>query len=116
MKKFFVVLSLIILHFWLLFAENGVNVNIIDGNTKSSISTDKSWLFNLLKAINEILWNIAIVLVFALFIYLGISLMKSEWNEEDMKKVKSVSKAMAIAIFVIMLSGAIIKIVVTLFE
>ncbi len=114
----FLLLLKIVLFFSFIFADwNWVKVNLLDikSNDYQSISWGGKDIRDFLKSLNEILWYIAVVLVFALFIYMWIILMKSEWNEEDMKRVKAISKAMWIWIFVILLSGAIIKIVVTLF-
>jgi len=70
-----------------------VEVNLIDWQTVNStvVNSSDNDIRAFLKIVNDLLWKLAIVLVFILFIYLGIILMKSEWNEEDMKKVKIVS-------------------------
>ena len=114
--KFFVYLFNILIFF--IFNVFAIQVTTLD--VKNGInSTDKTlnlqgWVLNILKTINEYIWYIAIVLVLALFVYMGIVLMKSEWNEEDMKKIKNIFKSMWLAIFVIILAAAIIKAVVTL--
>ena len=96
-----------------------VKVNIPDVNNGAitTTNTNNEYIFStFFSVLNKYLWYFIITIVFALVIYAGVILIKSEWTEEDIKKVKNIFKAIAIWIFLAILSGLFVKLIINLFS
>ena len=82
---------------------------------ESTVESDESTLFDIIQIINDYLWFSIAGMAMVVLIASGIKLIMAEWNKEEITKANRMIVSAIIAIFLAMLSYAIIKLVVNLF-
>ena len=82
---------------------------------ESTIESDESTIFDIIQIVNDYLWFAIAGIAMVVLVVSWLKLILAEWNKEETGKASKMIVSAIIAIFVAMLSYAIIKLVVNLF-
>ena len=82
---------------------------------ESTIESDESTIFDIIQIVNDYLWFAIAGMAMVVLVVSWLKLILAEWNKEETSKSNKMIVSAIIAIFVAMLSYAIIKLIVNLF-
>jgi len=82
---------------------------------ESTIESDESTIFDIIQIVNDYLWFAIAGIAMVVLVVSWLKLILAEWNKEETGKASKMIVSAIIAIFVAMLSYAIIKLIVNLF-
>ncbi len=81
----------------------------------TQVESDESTIFDVIQIINDYLWFTVAGVAMVVLVYAGLKLIWAQWDKEAVSAANKMIVSAMIAIFVAILSYAIIKLVVNLF-
>lgn len=114
LKKIIVLLSLIFSSFISYSYEVNLPVTNWDIKSESIINSDNEFYLDISKTITNYLWYILWAVSFGIVLYAWTLLMKSEWDQEELKKANKILVWWLVWIFTSLLAYQIVNLIIKL--